>query len=617
VQQQDGQEIMRLTNEDALGRSREYAIDILPVPIMAAGPLVSLLVNSAIGRYLEFKAVDKLYFFTDNKLQPVPCSKSEVFKSKVISKKQKGQLMNFMKSVMDQGEDVKEGEDAQQDKQTPDYSQITLQDYLAERGISGDLQRFISYAIALDPGVECSAAEALRTMKEHLESVGKYGPTAFLFNMYGVAEVPQAFARVCAIYGGTYVLRRGIKTITTDEHGHVAGLVCTAGQELKCRHLVATKKYLPSQYQPPPCTGDARGDAKEGLWRCVCVVSTPLMQGREKEEEILNSTSYESGLHSTCIGIVAPNSFGNERAIYVVQLSHSTKACPKGAYVLHFTTTGHSSDPLKQCVAHLVDLETDVCPTFTLDPTPAPAHTAAAASPTPAADTPPDHQADAAETSAEVSGHEAQADAEEHEKSTGPSAEAAAPLAVPEACAAQLQQGVACPAPQSDVAEGAGSSLEAPEAPEKPSVLYYAIFNAQHTAAQGSQASAPIPPNLLLVPEVDDTLCQHSAHEAAHSLFKQIVAEDTVYFERLPDPYEQAAEANMNVTDVESHLLGVEKLDVQGFLTTAEDPASAAEAEADATPAAGGDANPEAEGAASTAHEAEGDVTPAPKVEGA
>ena len=76
-----------------------------------------------------------------------------------------GQLMNFMKSVMDQGEDVKEGEDAQQDKQTPDYSQITFQDYLAERGISGDLQRFISYAIALDPGVECSAAEALRTMK--------------------------------------------------------------------------------------------------------------------------------------------------------------------------------------------------------------------------------------------------------------------------------------------------------------------------------------------------------------------------------------------------------------------------------------------------------------------
>ena len=34
--------------------------------------------------------MDKLYFFTDNKLQPVPCSKSEVFKSKVISKKQKG-----------------------------------------------------------------------------------------------------------------------------------------------------------------------------------------------------------------------------------------------------------------------------------------------------------------------------------------------------------------------------------------------------------------------------------------------------------------------------------------------------------------------------------------------
>ena len=30
----------RLTNEDALGRSREYAIDILPVPIMAAGVIL-------------------------------------------------------------------------------------------------------------------------------------------------------------------------------------------------------------------------------------------------------------------------------------------------------------------------------------------------------------------------------------------------------------------------------------------------------------------------------------------------------------------------------------------------------------------------------------------------
>ena len=66
-------------------------------------------------------------------------------------------------------------------------------------------------------------------------------------------------------------------THTHCNEGHLLRMV---PQELKCRHLVATKKYLPSQYQPPPCTGDARGDAKEGLWRCVCVVSTPLMQGR-------------------------------------------------------------------------------------------------------------------------------------------------------------------------------------------------------------------------------------------------------------------------------------------------------------------------------------------------
>lgn len=39
--------------------------------------------------------------------------------------------------------------------------------------------------------VSCEGPD-LACTQAHLNSVGKYGPTAFLYNMYGASEVPQA-----------------------------------------------------------------------------------------------------------------------------------------------------------------------------------------------------------------------------------------------------------------------------------------------------------------------------------------------------------------------------------------------------------------------------------------
>eukprot|EP00667_Euglena_gracilis_P024968 EG_transcript_29026 len=134
---------LRASSFEALGRSRDYSLDLLPVPILAAGPLVALLLRSSIGRYLEFKVVDTAYLFTDGALQPVPCSKGDVFKSKVLAKKQKGQLMSFMRWVLEATDDDGHLLDGLNPDGVIEYWDRPFADFLSARNFPEDLQQFI------------------------------------------------------------------------------------------------------------------------------------------------------------------------------------------------------------------------------------------------------------------------------------------------------------------------------------------------------------------------------------------------------------------------------------------------------------------------------------------
>lgn len=42
--------------------------------------------------------------------------------------------------------------------------------------------------------------------------------------MYGLGELPQGFARLSAIYGGTYMLNKPLEGVTMDDKGAVTGV---------------------------------------------------------------------------------------------------------------------------------------------------------------------------------------------------------------------------------------------------------------------------------------------------------------------------------------------------------------------------------------------------------
>ena len=57
------------------------------------------------------------------------------------------------------------------------------------------------------------ALEIIAKMQLYLDSMTRFaGMTSpFLYPLYGLGELPQAFARLAAVHGGTYMLNRGLE----------------------------------------------------------------------------------------------------------------------------------------------------------------------------------------------------------------------------------------------------------------------------------------------------------------------------------------------------------------------------------------------------------------------
>lgn len=57
------------------------------------------------------------------------------------------------------------------------------------------------------------------------QSMARYGKSPYIYPLYGLGELPQAFARLSAIYGGTYMLHKPIESINVDpETGKFTGV---------------------------------------------------------------------------------------------------------------------------------------------------------------------------------------------------------------------------------------------------------------------------------------------------------------------------------------------------------------------------------------------------------
>lgn len=299
---------VNMTYEDLKPYWRRFNIDISPKLLFSRGPLVEALISANISHYAEFKTVTRILTYMNEQVEEVPCSRADVFSSSAISVVEKRMLMKFLTFCLD-FEPLQDQYEGFEDKP---YSE-----FLQSRRLTPNLQHFIIHAIAMVKP-ETATVKGLKATQSFLQSLGRYGNTPFIWPLYGAGELPQAFCRMCAVFGGLYCLRRSASAITVNEaNGECTGVI-SQNQLLKCKWLIMEHSYVPDIFKKE-CT--------QFVSRGVFITSGSL---KVSEDECVSVLS------------VPPTSEGGE-PVRVIQLASASMACPNGLYVVHLVSKGVTS----------------------------------------------------------------------------------------------------------------------------------------------------------------------------------------------------------------------------------------------------------------------------------
>jgi len=197
---------------------------------MANGKLVKMLLHTKVTKYLEWKCVDASYVAQFQKgglikgakmaVCKVPANDTEALKSSLMGLFEKKRCMNFYKYV-DSVEVDNKGTWKDIDIETQPMKDVYKKYKLEDNTID-----FLGHAVALhtsDEYLEKPAKDTLEKMQLYTESIGRYGDSPFLYPIYGLGGLPEAFSRLCAIHGGTYMLNTKVDEILFED-GKVCGI---------------------------------------------------------------------------------------------------------------------------------------------------------------------------------------------------------------------------------------------------------------------------------------------------------------------------------------------------------------------------------------------------------
>lgn len=128
-------------------------------------------------------------------------------------------------------------------------------------GLEATTRDFIGHSMALYTtddyiGKSGVATEAVDRIRLYVNSMARYGKSPYIYPLYGLGELPQGFARLSAIYGGTYMLNANIDEVLYDG-GKVSGIRATMkerGEEgdgmkftTKTKKILADPSYFPDK----------------------------------------------------------------------------------------------------------------------------------------------------------------------------------------------------------------------------------------------------------------------------------------------------------------------------------------------------------------------------------
>jgi RAB protein geranylgeranyltransferase component A len=387
-------------------RQRSFALDLSPALLFANGDAVDGLIKSCVSEYCEFKSIIGLHLFMKKQqkksrsskdegmkssLSKVPCSKRDVFQTKLLPPLDKRRLMKFLQLASDYALSVQtqQVQTIVETERTDDGSSIaslnerqlqqgrslyrpqnkkvatndleilqqcikddmSFEKYLKEHHtLSDDMMKIVIHAMAMGAcngnQSEYSTRDGMNDLCQHLQALGKFGSTAFLAPLYGSGELSQAFCRSAAVHGGTYLLRRGPKCIKMNESGTACGVVlngcCYDGNiEVPEKFIAAKNVILPSQMMKG--AGRRDGALTYRIHRRISILRGKLVKNDDTESEITNEQRY--------VIVVPPEDegIGNTSLIHGLALDESVNIAPYpingvDTTILYLSTLGNPSE---------------------------------------------------------------------------------------------------------------------------------------------------------------------------------------------------------------------------------------------------------------------------------
>ncbi|KZV22743.1 guanosine nucleotide diphosphate dissociation inhibitor [Dorcoceras hygrometricum] len=301
---------------EGLGASREYNVDMIPKFMMANGILVRVLIHANVTKYLNFKAVDGSFVYNKGKIHKVPATDVEALKSPLMGLFEKRRARKFFVFVQEFEESDPKTHEGM------DLNSITAKELITKYELEDNTIDFIGHALALhsnDSYLDQPAMDFVKRMKLYAESLARFqAGSPYIYPLYGLGELPQAFARLSAVYGGTYMLNKPQCQVEFGGDGKVIG-VTSEGETAKCKKVVCDPSYLPDKVQ------------KVGkVARAICIMSHPIPDTDES--------------HSAQV-ILPQKQLGRKSDMYLFCCSYTHNVAPKGKYIAFVSAEAETDNP--------------------------------------------------------------------------------------------------------------------------------------------------------------------------------------------------------------------------------------------------------------------------------
>ncbi|KAM3582668.1 Rab GDP dissociation inhibitor alpha [Umbelopsis sp. WA50703] len=295
-------------------RDRDFNVDLVPKFMMANGEIVRFLTHTGVTRYLEFKQISGSFVYKDGKVFRVPASETEAVTSSLLGLMEKRRVQKFFEFIQNWQEiDPSTHEGLDLDKNT-------MSEVYDKFGLEVDAREFIGHAMALhldDEYLNQPARETVDKIILYVGSVARYGKSPYIYPLYGLGELPQSFARLSAIFGGTYMLDKPVTEIVY-ENGVAIG-VRSEDVVAKAKSIICDPSYAQEKVKKIGSTV-----------RAICFLDHPIEgTGDANSSQI----------------VIPQKQVGRKHDIYVASVSSTHNVCPKDMFLAIVSTIVETDDP--------------------------------------------------------------------------------------------------------------------------------------------------------------------------------------------------------------------------------------------------------------------------------